>query len=134
MLNCPDSGMLRETQKQILFVDDDELLVELNSMRLGSLGYEVVTSTSSPEALNLFQAEPCRFDLVITDYSMPHMTGIDLARKVHNIRPDIPIILTSAIVEESEVDRVGREVIRAFVPKPVSKLEMVTAIEKALKG
>ncbi len=70
------------------------MLVELNFQRLSGLGYQVVTSTSSMDALKLFEAEPDGFDLVITDYTMPAMTGIDLARALLAIKPGIPVILS----------------------------------------
>ena len=66
-------------KERILIVDDEDMLVELNEQRLRRLGYEVVATTSSMEALAIFRKEPDTFDLVITDYTMPNLTGMDLA-------------------------------------------------------
>jgi len=99
---------------------------------LGRLGYEVVTKQSSIEALELFRAEPDRFDLVITDMTMPHMTGDKLAQEFMKIRPDIPIILCtghSRLVSEKKAKEIG---IKAFVMKPILRRTIAEAIRKAL--
>jgi PAS domain S-box-containing protein len=83
----------RKGSERILFVDDEEALTTLNARMLRSLGYRVTATTESLDALHLFRAEPEAFDLIITDYTMPHMTGLDLSREVLLIRPDMPIIL-----------------------------------------
>lgn len=132
------SGMEEETppakgnKESILFVDDEETLVELNNERLTKLGYEVIATTSSSEALELFKREPYRFDLVITDYMMPHMTGMDLARQMLKVRSDIPIILCTGY-DETVIPEKGRKTgIKEFVMKSVSKRDMVAAIRRAL--
>jgi len=117
----------------ILFVDDEELLVELNSQRLEGLGYSVVATTSSADALKAFAAEPDRFDLVITDYTMPHMTGIDLARKLLKIRPGIPIILSSGFNEKIEQEMIEQTGIKAFIAKTVGKRNLAELIRQVLK-
>jgi PAS domain S-box-containing protein len=94
----------------ILYVDDEESLAILGKEMLSHLGYSVIPCSQSEAALNLFQAEPGQFDLVITDYTMPHMTGIELARKIFEIRPDIPIILAtgfSAMITPEKARTVG---------------------------
>ena len=78
--------------ERILFVDDEEALVNLGREVLERLGYEVTAGTSSIEAFETFRAQPNRYDLVITDQTMPKMTGAELAQKFLYIRPDIPII------------------------------------------
>ncbi|MBW1870212.1 MAG: response regulator, partial [Deltaproteobacteria bacterium] len=78
--------------ERILFIDDEQILVEIGSQMLERLGYKVVTKRSSVQALELFRAEPDRFDLVITDMTMPHMTGDNLAQELFKIRPDIPVM------------------------------------------
>ena len=79
--------------ERILFVDDENILVEMGQAMLEQLGYEVTIRTSSLEALTTFQNQSDQFDVVITDQTMPGMTGMDLARQMLRIRPDIPIIL-----------------------------------------
>ena len=93
---------------QILYIDDDEDMAELGKEMLENLGYEVETSISSEKALLMFQNDPEDFDLIITDQSMPVLTGTQLARELKRIRADIPIILVSgfsaAILNNELVD------------------------------
>lgn len=113
----------------ILLVDDEETIVEMNSQRLSSLGYKVVAFMNSVDALKAFEAEPGKFDLLITDYTMPHMTGIDLARAVLKIKPDFPVILSSGL-EEEMVKEVG---VKAFLSKTAGKRELASLIRRVLE-
>jgi len=125
-------GPLPTGSERILFIDDEHALIEIGSQMLERLGYEVVTRQRSVEALELFRAEPDRFDLVITDMTMPHMTGDKLARELMKIRPDIPVILCtghSKLVSEAKAKDMG---IRAFVMKPILKRTLAEAVRKAL--
>jgi len=79
--------------EHILFVDDEQVLVEISRTQLEGIGYNVSTMTSSLEALELFKTNPGRFDLVITDMTMPKMTGDELAWEIKRIAPDMPILL-----------------------------------------
>ena len=79
--------------ERILFIDDEQVIVNLAEEMLSKLGYDVVAKTSSVEALELFQEDPDKFDLIITDMSMPAMTGDSLAQNILGLRSDIPIIL-----------------------------------------
>ncbi|MBW2710078.1 MAG: response regulator, partial [Deltaproteobacteria bacterium] len=118
--------------ERILFVDDEETLIKLGSRMLESLGYEVVPEQNSTEALALFRLEPDRFDLVITDMTMPKMTGDKLALELMKIRPDIPIILCtghSKLISEKQAKEMG---IRAFVMKPILKRTMAETVRKVL--
>jgi PAS domain S-box-containing protein len=119
-------------QEHILFVDDEELLAQMGHDMLSRLGYRVTACGSSLEALATFQRSPGDFDLVITDQTMPDMTGLDLARRMLQIRPDIPIILCtgySNLVDEKKAKSVG---IREFVLKPLTKGMVATLIRQAL--
>ena len=87
--------------ERILFVDDEESLVEWGRTTLRRLGYQVVGVTDSGDAFSLFLDNPRRFDLVITDRTMPKMTGLDLARKLTDVMPDIPIILCTGFSDIS---------------------------------
>jgi PAS domain S-box-containing protein len=116
----------------VLFVDDEELTVELNNERLTQLGYEVVSTTSSLEALEIFKKEPKRFHLVITDYTMPDMTGVDLARKLLKVRNDIPIILCTGYNNDISPDKAKKAGIREFLLKPQGKRGLDLAIRRAL--
>lgn len=80
---------------QILFVDDEESLALLGEEFLGDIGYQVTSVFSGEQALELFQQNPEKFDLIITDESMPGMTGIELAQKIYQEKPELPVILCS---------------------------------------
>lgn len=118
--------------ERILFIDDEPVIINLSKQILESLGYDVVARNSSIEALELFKENKDRFDLVITDMTMPHMTGEQLAEKLMQIRPDIPVLLCtgfSFMIDEQKALDMG---IRAFIPKPILKREIAEAIRKVL--
>lgn len=117
-----------EDRKRILFVDDDELMVEMTARRLERMGYAVVAVTSGTEALKVFQQEPERFDLVITDYTMPDMNGADLARSLVEIRPDIPIVVCTGLDERARPVGLETEV-KAFCAKVLTKTELGELVE-----
>ena len=118
--------------ERILFVDDEPALTNIGKQTLESLGYDVQTRTSSIEALELFKAQQDRFHLVITDMTMPNMTGEELAQELMHIKPSIPIILCtgfSAKIDDRKASAMG---IRAFVLKPMVLREIATTIRKVL--
>ncbi len=91
--------------ERIFFIDDEQPIADMGKQTLESLGYDVVTRTSSIEALALFKNKPDRFDLVITDLTMPNMTGDELAQELMAARPDIPVLLCtgySASIDEKK--------------------------------
>ena len=119
-------------EERILFVDDEENLVQLGKDVLTGLGYEVIGRTSSVEALEMFRIRPRYFDLVITDMTMPNMTGFDLAKEMLMIRPDIPIILCtgcSEMISEEKAKNIG---IRQFIMKPLLKNSLAMKIREVL--
>jgi len=118
--------------EHILFVDDEKPLVDIGKHILEQLGYRVTTRTSSIEALELFRAKSDEFDLVITDMTMPNMSGDELAREMIRIKPEIPVIICtgySARINQQQAAAMG---IRAFVIKPVLKREIVTTVREVL--
>jgi CheY-like chemotaxis protein len=120
--------------ERILLIDDEPALVNMGERILKSLGYDVTTRTSSIEALELFRAKKDRFDLVITDMTMPKMTGENLSIELMKIRPDIPVILCtgfSARIDEKKALDMG---IKAFVSKPILKAEIAETIREVLDG
>jgi PAS domain S-box-containing protein len=134
------SPAVRETtsvptgKEHILLVDDESILAEMGQTMLERLGYVVTVHTSSLEALADFQNQPDRFDAVVTDQTMPNLTGMDLAQKMLQIRPDIPIILCtgySNLVNEEQAMHCG---IRGFVMKPMTGKEIATQLRQALEG
>ncbi|MBW1704476.1 MAG: PAS domain S-box protein [Deltaproteobacteria bacterium] len=118
--------------ENILFIDDEPGLVDIGRQMLQRLGYEVVTRTSSIEALELFRTKPDSFDLVITDMTMPQMTGDKLAGEFIKLRPNIPIILCtgySAYISEEKAKNMG---IRAFAMKPLVLRDLAKTVRKVL--
>jgi PAS domain S-box-containing protein len=128
---APDES-LPHGSGHILFIDDEEMLVSIVKIMLERLGYVVTARTSSLEALTTFQNQPDLFDLVITDLTMPGMTGLDLSRRLLQIRPDLPIILCtgfSTLVTEEKARALG---IRALAYKPLTKKDMAPLINSIL--
>ena len=118
--------------EHILFIDDEPALVEIGEHILGSLGYQVVTSTSSVEALELFREQPDRFDLVITDMTMPGMTGKKMAKEMLAINKDIPIIICTGYSYNLSESKAGEMGIKGFLKKPVVLSEMARVVRKTL--
>ena len=118
----------------ILFVDDEAMLADTSGQILSTLGYYVVAKTSSPEALKLFSETPDRFDAVITDMAMPHLTGDKLARKILDIRPDMPIIICTGYSEYISNSGALQLGIRDFLMKPYTIDELAGALRRALDG
>ncbi len=119
-------------KETILFVDDEQALVTMSKQMLELLGYKAVIRTSSIEAFELFQHDPHRFDLVITDMTMPNMTGKQLAQKILEIRPDIPVILCTGYSEQITEQSARQLGIRAFVMKPLVMRDIANTIRKVL--
>jgi CheY-like chemotaxis protein len=117
---------------RILFVDDEDTLVRLGKQMLERLGYEVTTRTGSIDALEAFSAQPGEFDLVVTDLTMPKMTGVELAEKLMAIRQDIPIILCSGFSERVTKEKAKATGIREVVMKPIVSSEIAEVIRKLL--
>ena len=118
--------------EKILFVDDEKVLADLGRQILGELGYQVETRTSPVEALEAFRANPQKFDLVITDLTMPQMTGLNLASKIMEIRPGMPIILCTGFSEQANERAASAMGICAFLLKPLVMRDMAGAVRKAL--
>ena len=124
---------LPKGSERILLIDDESALIKTGKQVLERLGYTVVASTGSLEALKAFRAQPDGFDLVITDMTMPGITGDRFAREVMAIRPDIPVILCTGHgvrIDEAQMKAVG---IRALVMKPVDKRELAETVHRVLK-
>ena len=119
-------------QERVLFVDDEQAIVEIGQKILGHLGYEVIVRTSSLEALGLFRANPERFDIVITDMTMPNLTGDRLAQELLRIRPGIPIILCTGFSESMSEEKAKALGVREFVMKPLVMRDLATAIRRSL--
>ncbi len=119
-------------KEQILIVDDEENLAELTKMRVERLGYQAIAETSSKKALELFKSQPDFFDLVISDQTMPELTGETLAKEILKIRKNMPIIICSGY--SSKIDAVKSDFsgIKAFMTKPFDNTELAETIRKVL--
>ncbi len=118
--------------ERILLVDDEPPIVEMCQRMLGSLGYKVTSRVSSLEALEAFRFRPESFDLVLTDYSMPHMTGLELTRELLQIRPDLPIILMTGYSEIITPEKADQQGLRALIMKPILSRELGETIRRVL--
>lgn len=116
----------------ILFVDDEESIVEVSEEMLEWLGYRCVSKSSGEDALEAFKAAPDTFDLVITDQTMPNMTGEELAAEITSLRPDIPIILCTGYSDMMSEQKASELGFQAFIVKPVSMENMAEIIRKVL--
>ena len=119
-------------QGRLLLVDDEPMLVRLGYSVLTQLGYDVTAYTSSVSALAAFQAAPHHFDLVITDYTMPQMTGDALTRALRRLRPDIPIILETGFSHTIDAEQAAALGIDAFLLKPWTVRELARTIAQVL--
>jgi len=119
--------------ERILLVDDDAIQLKSLARMLEKLGYKVTTRASAQTAARVFRKDPQAFDLVITDQTMPRMSGLGLAGILVKVRPDIPIILNTGFSEKVNGGTVGKEGIRAFIMKPFSTRELSRLIRKVLR-
>ena len=118
--------------ERILFVDDEELLVQLGQQTLTELGYEVEVAILPSIALARVREDPARFALVISDQTMPGMTGLMLAARLQLIRPTLPIILTTGYSLTLTPERIEEAGIFRLLPKPASIHALGTAVHDAL--
>ncbi len=119
-------------KERILFVDDEYPIAKMVSQMLERLGYLVTTMTSSIEALALFRAKPNDFDLVVTDMTMPNLTGDKLAVELMKIRRDIPVILCTGYSRKISDETASNMGIRAFAYKPMVKVDLARTVRKVL--
>jgi len=124
--------ILPKGEGHILFVDDETALTNLAQVMLTHLGYDTEVYTSSRAALAAFQAAPQRFDLVITDQTMPRMTGEALTLALRHIRPDIPIILCTGFSHIMTIEKAGILGVDAFLMKPLVLHDLGLAIQRVL--
>jgi len=118
--------------ERILLIDDEEAITKSSRISLEKLGYRVETCTDGVEGLEAFLADPPRFDLVITDQTMPHLTGIGLTPRLLAVRPDIPIILCtgfSHLLDREKVESLG---VRRTLTKPVIARDLAQTVREVL--
>lgn len=118
--------------ERIMFVDDEEILVDMTGHLLKRLGYQVTLCTDSVDAFKRFQRAPDSFDLVITDMTMPEMTGKELATRLLASRPELPIILCTGFSEQISEETAKEMGIRAFILKPIVLNHLAKTIRRIL--
>ncbi|MFZ5765982.1 MAG: cache domain-containing protein [Thermodesulfobacteriota bacterium] len=128
-----DTGIPGGTER-ILFVDDEELLVDVNRQILEMLGYRVAGITDSREALAYVRQHADEIDLLITDYTMPGMTGITLAIRAREIRPDLPVLLCTGFDAGLPLDEINRAGIRELILKPINRRDLANSVRRALQN
>jgi len=115
----------------VLFVDDEPALLELGVRILRTLGYRATEAEDGNKAFEKFRESPDGFDLVITDQTMPEMTGIELAKRMLKIRPDLPIILCTGYSDQVDAERAENAGIRLFLQKPIAVSTLAAAVRRA---
>ncbi len=118
--------------ESIMFVDDEETLVNLGKKILGRLGYKVTGFTSAEKALSMFKNSKESYDLIITDKTMPKMTGLDLAVEIKKVRADIPILLCTGFKDKDIDDKLQQAGITEYIIKPLNKREIAVAVREML--
>ncbi|MHC1742427.1 MAG: ATP-binding protein [Syntrophobacteraceae bacterium] len=118
--------------ERVLLVDDEQSVANVGEALLRNLGYRVIVRTDSREALKHFESHPDELDLVITDYTMPGLTGGELAKIILRLRPGMPIILCTGFNEEISEDEAREIGIARFLMKPLSRRDLAVNVRKAL--
>lgn len=118
--------------ERVMLIEDEAMLAKVMSRMLSKLGYKVTIFTDSLKAVKEYRRNPYDFDVVITDMTMPHMTGAELAREVLSLRPELPIIMTTGYSESIDEERSKRIGITTFMLKPVKKKPLAKELRKVL--
>ncbi len=118
--------------EKILLVDDEAAIVKLGKQMLEKLGYQVTEKTNSIDALKTFRSSPDSFDIIVTDMSMPGLTGMQLAKEILSIRPELPIVICTGFSERLNEEQVYDLGVKGFLMKPVSKAQISETIRKLL--
>ena len=129
--NKPE-GEIQRGSERILFVDDEASIVKLNRRRLERLGYQVKSTTKPLQALEWFRADPDQFDIIITDMTMPRMTGDRLAAEILKIRPRMPVIICTGYSERMSAKNAEALGISKYIEKPIDTRNLASAIREVL--
>jgi FixJ family two-component response regulator len=127
-----DEPLPRGNGQIVMLVDDEETLVRLGEEMIASLGYEPIGFTSAADALEEFRADPQRFDAVLSDETMPGMTGSELAEQIVAIRPDMPIVLMSGYAGPTLAARARTAGAREVLSKPLAARDIARALAAAV--
>lgn len=129
-----ENDMLPEGRKKILLVDDEETIINSLQRALQKTGFDVVAEKDATRALVLFNRSPHEFNLVITDLTMPQITGVEFAEKLMDVRPDIPVILCTGLSEGVDEKRMKAAGIREILMKPANLSELRDAVHRAFEN
>ena len=127
-----EETVLPGSGERVLFIDDEPMLCSSAEKLLSRINYVVTTKTNAAEAIKLFRADPTAFDLVITDLTMPGMTGVDVAAQVLLARPGMPLILATGFNANWTLDALRKLGIHDLVMKPLSLATLSTRMRSAL--
>jgi CheY-like chemotaxis protein len=125
-------GARPELSGRVLVVDDEQMILEVVGDLLAGWGLEVTLKSSGVEAKHAFAAEPQRYDLVLTDYTMPRVTGLELARQIRGIRPGTPVVLYTGYGEDIAEAELAVAGVRALARKPVEPAELFALLKTHL--
>ncbi|MFH1102811.1 MAG: PAS domain S-box protein [Pseudomonadota bacterium] len=132
ILEAEPNVEIRKGNEKILFVDDEDLVVEVNHQVLEKLGYQVKSTKDPIEALEIFRSDPDQFDLVISDTTMPKMSGDRLAQELMKIRPNLPFILCTGYSERISEEKALELGIKAYIMKPFEIPKLAKTVRKVL--
>jgi PAS domain S-box-containing protein len=121
-------------KERILFVDDEDAIAEITILLLSNIGYDVSGFTDPSKALDTFREDPLGYDLLITDQTMPGMTGLELAANIRKIRSDMPVIICSGFSEQLTPEKIEQAGIDMFIIKPLTIMNLSESIRKTLDG
>lgn len=122
------------TSEGILVVDDEKMIVDLATKALARLGFVVTGCTDGFRALEMFAADPDAFDIVVTDQTMPHLTGFEMASKLLSIRPDLPIIMTTGYSDQLQDMDLSAAGICVLLPKPLKMRRLAEVIREMMNA
>lgn len=132
-LGCADClKELPAGTERLLVVDDEDMITDMLRAMLSGLGYEVTIFNDPMEALTLLETDPLAFDLLLTDMTMPHLSGYELARRVLRLRPALPVVLCTGYSELIGREEAQANGVRAFMVKPVALQELAETIRRVL--
>ena len=123
---------LETGHEHILLVDDEATVIKLEQQMLERLGYQVTSCNSSLEAIEVFHSNPDAFDIIITDMTMPNMTGDQVAKNILSIKPDTPIIIITGFSERINKEKAETIGIKGFLMKPVLISDMAQMVRNVL--
>jgi PAS domain S-box-containing protein len=128
-----DEMILESGTERILLVDDDKKVAVMETHMLEKLGYTVTCFTNSLNAVKVFKSNPHLFDLILTDMTMPDLTGAQLADKIYRIKPEIPVVLCTGLGDTVDLHKFSLPSIKGFLKKPVAIKELSHTLRQALE-